>query len=520
MVMARMAERNWGMIVGNWFVGSDPHDNVTTVKTVIFGPNKSIMLSVDRRTKIVCTIGPSTNTFDRILELAQAGMNVVRLNFSHGTHEDHRKVIEHIREVSKHIQYSIPILMDLQGPKIRVGQMTDGAQTVDTGSVVTLTPDLSVMGTSSVIPIDYKTLGSEAKEGDTILLDDGLFEFKVLKTNGHDVQARVVNGGLLKSRKGVNLPGIKLTISSMSEKDIQDLEFGLDMGVDLVALSFVRSADDVQQLISRVRARGSNAGIIAKIEKPEAVEVIDEIIEEADGVMVARGDLGIEIPSERVPLVQKRIIQACRAAGKPVITATQMLESMIVNPRATRAENSDVANAVLDGTDAVMLSGETASGKFPIEAVRTMDRICRSVESGTDNIYENMAFIKPEWKEKQVIESLSYSCVRLAEMVGAKVIATITHSGSTARRIAKYRPKVPVIAFTESVDVRRQLNLVWGVKCVKLDTLFETDRSVQLMEDYLKEQGLVVSGDRIVIATGIPITERGRTNMVKISTVD
>lgn len=496
------------------------YDNVQPTKPVIFRPNKMPMTSVDRRTKIVCTIGPSTNTFERILELANAGMNVVRLNFSHGTHEDHRMVIENIRQVAQHIQYSIPILMDLQGPKIRVGQMTDGAQIVETGSYVTLTPDLSVLGTPTRIPIDYPTLGQEAKEGDTILLDDGLFEFNVVKTLGDVVEARVVNGGLLKSRKGVNLPGIKLTISSMSEKDIDDLEFGLSMGVDLVALSFVRSADDVQQLISRVRARGSNAGIIAKIEKPEAIDVIDEIIEEADGVMVARGDLGIEIPSERVPLVQKRIIQACRAAGKPVITATQMLESMIVNPRATRAENSDVANAVLDGTDAIMLSGETASGKFPIEAVRTMDRICRSVEAGTDTIFHNLSFIKPEWKEKQVIESLSFSAMKLAEMVGARVIATITHSGSTARRIAKYRPKVPVYAFTESVDVRRQLNLVWGVKCVKLDTLFDTDKSVQLMEQYLKEQGVVQSGDRIVIAAGMPTTQRGRTNMVKISTIE
>jgi pyruvate kinase len=479
-----------------------------------------MLRSIERRTKIVCTIGPSTNTYERILELANAGMNVVRLNFSHGTHEDHRKVIEHIREVSKTLQYSIPILMDLQGPKIRVGQMTDGAQIITTGDYVTLTPDLKVQGTSKIIPIDYPTLAKEAKEGDVILLDDGLFEFKVLKTDGDKVDALVINGGLLKSRKGVNLPGIKLSISSMSEKDIADLDFGLSMGVDLVALSFVRSADDVQQLISRVRAKGSNAGIIAKIEKPEALDVIDEIIEEADGVMVARGDLGIEIPSERVPLVQKMIIQACRAAGKPVITATQMLESMIVNPRATRAENSDVANAILDGTDAIMLSGETASGKFPIEAVAQMDRIARTIEANAENFYNNMTFIKPEWKEKQVIESLSYTCVELADMVGAKVIATITHSGSTARRIAKYRPKVPVFAFTESVDVRRQLNLVWGVTCVKLDTLFDTDRSVQLMEEFLKENGVVKKGDRIIVATGIPITQRGRTNMVKISTVE
>lgn len=478
------------------------------------------MYHSERRTKIVCTIGPSSNTYERIMELAQAGMNVVRLNFSHGTHEDHAKVIEIIREVAKKIGYSIPILMDLQGPKIRVGHMTDGVQTVQTGDYVTLTPDLDVLGTSQLIPIDYPTLAIDARPGDTILLDDGLFEFRVVKVGDGKVEAMVINGGLLKSRKGVNLPGVKLSIPATSEKDIEDLEFGLSMGVDLVALSFVRSAEDVQNLISRIRSKGSNAGIIAKIEKPEAIDNFDEILEEADGIMVARGDLGIEIPSESVPLYQKRMIRACRAAGKPVITATQMLESMITNPRATRAESSDVANAVLDGTDAIMLSGETASGKFPIEAVRVMDKICRSIEKQSSSIYMNLDFRKPEWKEKQVIESLSYSCVRMAEEVDAKVIATITHSGNTARRIAKYRPKVPIIAFTESLDVRRQLNLVWGVQSVKLKELFETDKSVQLMEEYLLQQGLVQKGDRIIVATGIPITQRGRTNMVKVSTVE
>ncbi len=398
--------------------------------------------------------------------------------------------------------------------------MKDGAQLIVAKSYVTLTPDITVEGTPDVIPIDYPTLALDARPGDTILLDDGLFEFRVLKVESDKITAQVINGGMLKSRKGVNLPGVKLSIPATSEKDIEDLEFGLKMGVDLVALSFVRHADDVQNLISRIRAAGSNAGIIAKIEKPEALDNFEEILEEADGIMVARGDLGIEIPSETVPLHQKRMIRACRAAGKPVITATQMLESMITNPRATRAESSDVANAVLDGTDAVMLSGETASGKYPVEAVRVMDKICRSIEKQTSSIYMNLDFKKPEWKEKQVIESLSFSCVRIAEEVDAKVIATITHSGTTARRIAKFRPKVPIIAFTESVDVRRQLNLVWGVQSVKLNEIFDTDRSVQLMEEYLLKQGYVQRGDRIVIATGMPITKRGRTNMIKISTIE
>lgn len=398
--------------------------------------------------------------------------------------------------------------------------MADGVQTIVAGEYVTLTPNLDVLGTPTVIPIDYPTLAIDARPGDTILLDDGLFEFRVVKVDDGAVTAQVINGGQLKSRKGVNLPGVKLSIPATSEKDIEDLEFGLSMGVDLVALSFVRSAEDVQNLISRIRSKGSNAGIIAKIEKPEALENFDEILEETDGIMVARGDLGIEIPSETVPLHQKRMIRACRAAGKPVITATQMLESMITNPRATRAESSDVANAVMDGTDAVMLSGETASGKYPVEAVKVMAKICRSIESQSSSIYMNLNFKKPEWKEKQVIESLSYSCVRMAEEVDAKVIATITHSGTTARRIAKYRPKVPIVAFTESLDVRRQLNLVWGVQSVKLKEIFETDKSVQLMEEYLLQQGYVQKGDRIVIATGMPITQRGRTNMIKVSTIE
>jgi len=332
------------------------------------------MLSSARRTKIVCTLGPSSNTLEGVENLFRAGMNVVRINFSHGTHEGHKKTIEYVRQISKKYKYSIPVLMDLQGPKIRVGQMKDGAQLLKEGSLVKITTE-DVEGSSEVIPIDYKNLTSDAKEGNQILVDDGLLELKVIKKNETYLTAKVVVGGLIKSRKGVNLPDIDISMSSLTKKDIEDLEFGLSIGVDFVAMSFVRSARDVQDVISRIRAKKSNAGIIAKIEKPEAVGVIDEIIEEADGIMVARGDLGIEIPSEQVPIVQKKIIDRCRVMGKPVITATQMLDSMIHNPRATRAESSDVANAVIDGTDAVMLSGETAAGKYPVEAVKTMVKL-------------------------------------------------------------------------------------------------------------------------------------------------
>ncbi len=477
------------------------------------------MLSSARRTKIVCTLGPSSNTLEGIENLYRAGMNVVRINFSHGSHEDHAKTIGYVREIARKYEYSIPVLMDLQGPKIRVGQMKDGAQIIKEGSLVKLTSE-EVIGDASLIPIDYPNLAEDATEGNQILIDDGLMELRIIKKSEKDLVAKVVVGGLLKSRKGVNLPDVDISMSSITEKDKEDLEFGLEIGVDFVAMSFVRSARDVQDVISRIRAKGSNAALIAKIEKPEAVHVIDEIIEEADGIMVARGDLGIEIPSEQVPLVQKKIIERCRMAGKPVITATQMLDSMIVNPRATRAESSDVANAVMDGTDAVMLSGETAAGKYPVEAVKTMSKIIKSIEDNSSAIYYSLKYRKPDWKEKQVIESLAYSCVTIADNVDAKAISTITHSGNTARRIAKFRPKVPIIAFTESRTVRRQLNLVWGVQSVRLDEIFDTDLSVKMMEDYLVKDGLVNKGDRIIIATGMPLAKRGRTNMIKVSTIE
>lgn len=476
------------------------------------------MLTSLRRTKIVCTLGPSSNTFDNIEKLYRAGMNVVRINFSHGSHEVHKKTIGHVREVAKKHQYSIPVLMDLQGPKIRVGTMKDDGQIIKEGDMVTITTN-NVEGSGTLIPIDYPNLIDDAGEGNQILIDDGLLELKIVKKDTDSLRAKVVVGGMLKSRKGVNLPDVDISMSSLTQKDIEDLEFGLKVGVDFVAMSFVRSAKDVQDVISRIRAAGSNASIIAKVEKPEALDVINDIIEESDGIMVARGDLGIEIPSEHVPLAQKKIIEKCRIAGKPVITATQMLDSMINNPRATRAESSDVANAVMDGTDAVMLSGETAAGKYPVEAVKAMNKIIRSVEENSDQLYYSLKYRKPEWKEKQVVESLAYSCVTMAENVEAKTISTITHSGNTARRIAKFRPRVPIVAFTESRLVRRQLNLVWGVESVRLEELFDTDSSVKLMEEYLLNNGLVNVNDRVIIATGMPLAKRGHTNMIKISTI-
>src|SRR5699024_2974555 len=472
----------------------------------------------ERRTKIVCTLGPSSNSEEKIDALVRNGMNVARINFSHGTHEQHDDVIQKLRVVADRYEVSLAILADLQGPKIRVGTMKEGGQQVKEQEYIKITTE-SVEGTSELIPVDYPHLVQDASEGNRILIDDGLLELRVIKKNTNSLMAQVVVGGLLKSRKGVNLPDVKISMSSLTPKDIKDLEFAASRDVDYFAMSFVRSAGDIQDVISRVRAEGSNTGIIAKIEKPEAVEVIDDIIEESNGIMVARGDLGIEIASERVPLVQKSIIDKCRQAGKPVITATQMLESMVENARATRAESSDVANAVLDGTDAVMLSGETAIGKYPVESLKTMDKICRSIEENAPDMYRSLDYRQPEWKEKQIIESLAYSCVVLADNVEARSISTITHSGTTARRIAKFRPRVPLVAFTESDEVRRQLGLVWGVQSVKIDEIFNTDESVRMMEDYLKAHGLAQVGERVIIATGMPIAKKGRTNMIKVSTI-
>jgi pyruvate kinase len=477
------------------------------------------MITPLRKTKIVCTIGPSCNTQEGIVNLLLHGMNVARINFSHGSHEVHARSIKFIRKAAREYNYSIPVLMDLQGPKIRVGQMKDGGQELEEGSTITITGE-DIEGTPEIIPIDYKNLTDEAEVGNQILLDDGLLEFEVTKKLEGKLEAKVIVGGLLKSRKGVNLPNIKISIPSLTEKDRADLEFGLSQDVDFVALSFVRSPDDVIELKKLIAESGNNAAVISKIEKPEAVDRIDEIIEVSDGIMVARGDLGIEIPTEEVPFVQKMIIEKCRSHGKPVITATQMLDSMINNPRPTRAESSDVANAVLDGTDAVMLSGETAAGKYPMEAVNVMNRICRKIEERRGGLYNSLDYSIPDDSDKQIIESLAHSVINMADNVSAKVISTITHSGSTARRIAKFRPKVPIFAFTETQKIRRQLNLIWGVHSVRLDTLFDTDKSVMIMEDYLQDNGMVKVGDRIIVLTGMPMAKRGHTNMVKISTID
>lgn len=450
-------------------------------------------------------------------------MDVARLNFSHGSHDDHRKVVDCLRKISAEEDRAISILQDLQGPKIRVGEMKNGGVLIHKGEQVVLTNGTLPISDNKRVFVSYPTLAHDVKVGGHILIDDGLLELEVVGTNSGDVVTEVVVGGPLRSRKGVNLPNIRTSTPSLTEKDLRDLEFGLSMGVDLIALSFVRDETDVVDLIQRVRAAGHRTSVIAKIEKPEAVDKIDAILKVADGIMVARGDLGIEMSIKEVPSAQKSIIRKCLMAAKPVITATQMLESMINNPRPTRAEASDVANAVLDGSDAVMLSGETAVGKHPPRVVEAMARIIGSAEHhwkqhrialdlGPEHLGEKV-------QGQDVTTSVSYTACQLAEQVGAVAICCLTNSGTTARAIARHRPSMPVYAFTDEAHIVGQLGILWGTKAFSIPFQRDTDQGVQIVHQTLLENGLVERGDQVVITAGMPLPKKGRTNMVHVSRV-
>lgn len=473
---------------------------------------------MERRTKIVCTLGPASNTKAVISALIAAGMDVARLNFSHGTHAGHQETILRVREAAREAGRVIPILQDLQGPKIRIGQVKNNGVLLHVGQDFALTAGPVDMGTARRVHVSYPSLAADVKVGGTILIDDGNIELEVVQATPESVVTRVVVGGILRSRKGVNLPDIKTTAPALTDKDLKDLEFGLSMDVDMLALSFVRSGQDVGDLIQRVRKSGKNVMVLAKIEKPEAVNAFDRILSKADGIMVARGDLGIEMPLSQVPVTQKMIIKKCMNAAKPVITATQMLESMIHSPRPTRAEASDVANAVLDGSDAVMLSGETAAGEHPVRVVEVMDRIiCRAEVEGRP--YQHPAAHPPGdlTREEQVTPAISYIASELARQVGAKAIVCLTHSGSTARRIASFRPDVPIYAFTDDPRMVPQLALTWGTNAFHIPFQKDTDAGVQLVHKSLIEAGVAQRGDRIVITAGMPLPKMGRSNMVHVS---
>lgn len=473
-----------------------------------------------RRTKIICTLGPASSDLKTIRRLVAAGMDVARLNFSHGSHEDHRQLIKHVRQAARQEGRAVSVLQDLQGPKIRIGQVQDGGIELQQGDRLILSASADNVSGENRVHIDYSSLAKDVAVGNRILIDDGLIELTVKAINGDDVATEVIVGGPLRSRKGVNLPHIKSSTPSLTQKDLTDLEFGLEMGVDVIALSFVRTAEDVLDLKKRIKAKGKEVGVIAKVEKPEAVTQFDEVLEESNGIMVARGDLGIEMPLSQVPNTQKMIIHKCLRAAKPVITATQMLESMIENPRPTRAEASDVANAVLDGTDAVMLSGETAVGKYPVRVVEVMDEIVTRTEAHDEEFMRLPRLtLRGIPQPEQVTEAISYTAGQLAEEVGSVGIACLTHSGATARAIARHRPSVPVFAFTDAERVVRELGLLWGTQAFKIPAQSHTDAGVDVVHNVLKENGIVSPGDQLVITAGMPLPRMGRTNMVHVSRI-
>lgn len=469
------------------------------------------------KTKILATVGPASNTKETITELVMAGADIFRLNFSHGDHSIHADVIKTIREVNAEMSFNIGILQDLQGPKIRVGEVENNGVLIKQGDPLTITSE-PVVGNASLVSTVYQNLPNDVVQGDRILIDDGNIELVVLRTDGKNVDCTVVHGGILKSRKGINLPSTKISAPSLTEKDLEDLEFGLEHEVDWIALSFVRTADDIVDLRERISKAGKSCKIVAKIEKPEALENIDAIIQATDSIMVARGDLGVEVPMEIVPLWQKRMVEKCKIACKPVIIATQMMESMIVNPRPTRAETNDVATAVLDGADAVMLSAETASGKFPIAAVKAMSSIIDHIEVNAD-IYHNLYKI-PEDTESFLSNNLLLMASRLSRNVKAKAIVGITTSGFTAFRISSHRPSADIFVFTRNKNLLTQLSLVWGVRAFYYDNRVSTDATFQDIEDKLKEENHVSEGDIIINTASMPLKVKGRTNMLKIHVVD
>ena len=468
-----------------------------------------------RRTKIVATVGPACDSEEMLGALIRAGVEVFRLNFSHGDKSAKSAVIRTIRELSDRHEHAVAILGDLQGPKIRTGLMVGGGMQLIAGSEVTVTTR-SVLGQGDVIPTIYQGLPSDVGPGDRILLDDGLMELKVLGVEGQDVRCRVVSGGLLKDRKGMNLPGAKVSAPALTEKDREDLDFCISEKLEYVALSFVREASDVLELKKILESHGSELRVIAKIEKPEAVANFAAILEASDGIMVARGDLGVEINPEKVPLIQKRIIRSCNQAGKPVITATQMLESMVQNPRPTRAETSDVANAILDGTDAIMLSAETASGKYPIEAVSMMVQVARDVEG--DPQLRAQVFHQPFDQDglPRLAEVIGQAACRVAEGVGAAAILAFTQTGSTAALVSKYRPSLPIFAVTPSQSVRRRLALYAGVHSLRVDIEGDTEAQIRSVEEAVLATGWLKRRDVVVITMGSPLSTTGTTNLMKV----
>ena len=476
-------------------------------------------MPINKRTKIVATIGPASNNKETIRELADAGANVLRLNFSHGSHADHVKVIQHIHEVNTETELNLAILQDLQGPKIRVGSVKDNGVEIKEGQRLVISTDEEIEGTSERVSTVYKEIVNDVKPGDTILIDDGNLELKTISVSDDEVITEVIYGGILKSRKGINLPDTNVSAPSLTEKDLEDLAFGLKQNVDWVALSFVRKADDIRALRAIIDKAGKKTKIVAKIEKPEALRNIDDIIEESDGIMVARGDLGVEIPMHDVPIWQKKIVEKCNQAAKPVIIATQMMESMIENPRPTRAETNDVANAVMDGADALMLSAESAAGKYPVEAVQAMSETIMAVEKEADSTY-NKYYDKQFESSTRMNDLLIRAACRLAENTSARALVCMTKSGYTGFRTAMHRSKSSVYLFTNNEKLLRQMNLVWGVKTFYFDTQDNIDMTLEQIEQKLVATGHLKKGDIFINTASMPQHWHGHTNMMKVQVVE
>lgn len=469
----------------------------------------------EKKVKIICTIGPATQDINILVKLIEAGMNAARLNFSHGNYDLHRLWINNIRSASGIINKPIAIIQDLQGPKIRIGKVENGSvELIDGQTFIITTNELSI-GNSNKVSTSYQNLIQEVQPGNTILLDDGYLVLLAEKIAGNEIVTKVIKGGLLKDNKGIIIPGAKSFAPAISTKDIDDLKFGLNNDVDIVAMSFVRSEKDIIELKAIMKAFNKSKPIIAKIERPEALERIDKIIDEADAIMIARGDLGLELPTEQVPLIQKEIIKKCNYFGKPVITATQMLESMIENPMPTRAEASDVANAVLDGSDCLMLSGETSIGRFPLDAVNYMKKIIVTTEK-TFSSRSNDFYNPPKVKSENIIDALAKASCVLAEQMEASGIVALTKSGDTAIHIAKYRPKLPIIALTTSLEVATNMSIVWGVNSFVDETNQNEMNNFDFISEILLKCKIFKKGDYVVLVAGLSDVDFYSYNLLKV----
>ena len=471
-----------------------------------------------KKTKIVATLGPACSSKSVLKDMIMEGLNVCRLNFSHGSYDDHANSIKMIREINEELGLNVAILADLQGPKIRTNEMENNGVLLEVGNDIKIITD-KVLGNAVRFSINYQKLPQDVSPGEKILLDDGKIMLEVITTNGKtEITCKIVQGGILSSKKGVNFPNTKISLPSLTEKDQLDLDFALDHEVDWIGLSFVRSARDIIELKHRIAARGAKAKVIAKIEKPEALENIDDIINESDGLMVARGDLGVEIPFQNVPLIQKMLISKCVRKAKPVIVATQMMESMINNMTPSRAEVNDVANAVLDGTDAVMLSGETSVGQYPIEVIRTMSNIIKEME--THNGIYNKEELPERGLERFISDSICFNACRLSQRVEAKAIITMSFSGYTAYKIASQRPNAEIFIFTSNRSILTQLNLLWGVRAFYYNKHISTDHTIADIKYLMKNEGYLKQGDLVINIASIPIEDLGGSNMLKLSYVD